>query len=120
MSKQCAKRKAPVTEAKSANRFFEFHQNNSGGSWHGPKGLVVEAADHFEANTIAKQHGVYFDGVAAGYDCACCGDRWYPADAGDKGNISPTYYGEYLVDGSKEWYYPVKVVYKDGKERFYA
>ena len=31
-----------------------------------------------DANDIAQGNGIYFNGVADGIDCDCCGDRWYP------------------------------------------
>ena len=78
---------------------YEYHQNNSGGSfitpkWTGTKKqggvfsdlagddgkcdvwVMAESAD--EANYKAKKYaGVYFDGCDQGIDCECCGDRWY-------------------------------------------
>lgn len=40
--------------------WFEYSQNNSGGSFvHDPQRI-----------------GLYFDGVHNGPDCHCCGDRW--------------------------------------------
>ena len=58
---------------------FQFRQNNSGGQDMGPKFVVVKADDADQANQIAQDQGpVYFDGVADGIDCDCCGDRWYP------------------------------------------
>ena len=58
---------------------FQFRQNNSGGQYMGPKFVVVKADDADQANQIAQDQGpVYFDGVADGIDCDCCGDRWYP------------------------------------------
>ena len=58
---------------------FQFRQNNSGGQYMGPKLVVVKADDADQANQIAQDQGpVYFDGVADGIDCDCCGDRWYP------------------------------------------
>ena len=58
---------------------FQFRQNNFGGQFIGPKFVVVKADDADQANQIAQDQGpVYFDGVADGIDCDCCGDRWYP------------------------------------------
>ena len=58
--------------------FYEFRQNNSGGAWGGPAMTVfIEADSGEEANSIAENNGLYFDGVGAGLDCECCGDRWY-------------------------------------------
>jgi hypothetical protein len=62
-------------------RWWQFAQNNSGGSFAGPAHLVfVEAQSADEADDIAKDHGMYFDGCSTGNDCPCCGDRWSNAD----------------------------------------
>ena len=61
--------------------FFEFDQNNSGGSFSVDKKLCqrlfIESKNIQEAISKAKDMGVYFDGVEKGIDCSCCGDRWY-------------------------------------------
>ena len=61
-------------------KFYEFRQNNSGGSFNYTDDLdrhvYIEATSALEANSIAKNLGVYFDGVRCGMDCSCCGDRW--------------------------------------------
>lgn len=57
--------------------FYTYHQNNSGGFFKGPSIVIVEADSHEEADEIAQENGVYFDGVDKGIDCECCGDRWY-------------------------------------------
>jgi|TARA_B100002003_G_C13868426_1_gene424756 hypothetical protein len=60
------------------SKWFNFRQNNSGGVWYGPAmNVAVQADSADEANSIAEQHGIYFDGVQTGSDCECCGDRWY-------------------------------------------
>jgi hypothetical protein len=59
--------------------FFTYRQNNSGGRWIGPQMISVEAETAEAAELTAGAHGVYFDGVDAGTDCHCCGDRWYNA-----------------------------------------
>jgi hypothetical protein len=71
-----------------STRFYEFDQNNSGGSFVfddsrglGP-GVWIEALDSDHANTRAESIGIYFDGVLSGQDCGCCGDRWDPAHGG--------------------------------------
>lgn len=62
--------------------WFEYSQNNSGGSFvHDPQRGIgcrvwVEAADAEEADYKAQRIGLYFDGVHNGPDCHCCGDRW--------------------------------------------
>jgi hypothetical protein len=60
--------------------WFEYWQNNSGGFYRDPaRTLVIQAPDEETADRIAIDHGVYFNGVADGIDCDCCGDRWSPA-----------------------------------------
>lgn len=62
--------------------FFRYWQNNSGGSFeHDPAAgigyfVFVEADNDDQANSRAKEIGIYFDGADEGYDCDCCGDRW--------------------------------------------
>jgi hypothetical protein len=63
--------------------FFTYNQNNSGGSYAIDdtitRTVVIEADTADEANTKAEELGIYFNGVAEGSDCACCGDRWSKA-----------------------------------------
>ena len=62
-------------------RFYEFSQNNSGGSFITDNNLchrlLIEATTYEGAIKKAKEMGVYFDGCETGQDCSCCGDRWY-------------------------------------------
>ena len=74
--------------------FYEYNQNNSGGSFTGPAMYVlVEANNADEANYRAEQNGLYFNGCDAGLDCDCCGDRWYSAWR-DGGQAEPMIYGK--------------------------
>lgn len=61
-------------------QWYEFNQNNSGGSFVVDDRLchrVFIEADSVEAATDkALSLGVYFDGARDGRDCPCCGDRW--------------------------------------------
>lgn len=70
-----------------ATKYYEFSQNNSGGSFSVDNKLChrlfIEAHSADEANRIAKDMGVYFDGCSEGIDCNCCGDRWHEADESD-------------------------------------
>ena len=61
---------------------YSFRQNNSGGYYTEPaKHIIVKnARDSEHATEIALASGMYLDGVAAGSDCSCCGDRWYGVD----------------------------------------
>jgi len=60
--------------------FYGLDQNNSGGSFivddkvcHR---LFIEANSEDAAIAKAEDLGCYWEGVAAGRDCPCCGDRW--------------------------------------------
>ena len=61
--------------------FYHFNQNNSGGRWQIDGKLchhvIIEAANATEANGLAEELGIYFNGVEDGCDCECCGDRWH-------------------------------------------
>jgi len=61
-------------------KFYEFTQNNSGGSFVTNKKLchrlVIEAVKESDAEEKAFDMGVYYNGVEDGRDCGCCGDRW--------------------------------------------
>lgn len=74
--------------------FYTFYQNNSGGFFTKPAHYVIVEADSAEeANAIAEQNGVYFDGVEEGIDCRCCGDRWIEIYDDDDCAENPTIYG---------------------------
>ena len=97
------------------NLFYTYRQNNSGGNWVGPVYVIVEAASPEEADDIACAHGVYFNGVKEGWDCACCGDRWISTCEWDAYD-SPGYYEA----GNMELGAPTKgktlIVYADGHD----
>ena len=81
-SKAKTKTETPALEAKeTTGKFYEFSQNNSGGIFVTNKTLChrlfIEANDAQDATEKAESLGVYFNGVASGRDCPCCGDRWY-------------------------------------------
>lgn len=65
--------------SENKKQFYTYEQNNSGGFWKAPAiSVVVEASSEDEADTIAKQSGVYF--FDEHDDCPdCCGSRWYSA-----------------------------------------
>lgn len=88
--------------------FFNYDQNNSGGSFIEDHAsgishfVIVEADSAVEANEIAKSAGVYFDEYnyetgEYSYDCECCGARW--SEAWDGGTAEPSVYGREIVDG---------------------
>lgn len=62
-------------------KLYMYDQNNSGGSFVVDLNLshrvVIEATSETEAEEIALDLGIYFDGCNEGTDCPCCGDRWY-------------------------------------------
>jgi hypothetical protein len=99
--------------------FYTFTQNNSGGQFYGPAHyVIVEAPSANVADAIAEDNGLYFDGIASGQDCYCCGDRWSRTWAGDA-TRKPEVYGETdlsKVDKScRNHHIPVvKVFYMDG------
>lgn len=90
-------------------KFYEFRQNNSGGSFDHDEAdgigwlVVVEAHDADHANARAKRIGLYFNGCASGRDCDCCGDRWSSVDETD-GSEVPGSYGEPLGAETKLYY----------------
>jgi hypothetical protein len=105
-------------------KFFTFNQNNSGGKFVEDKDVapyvVIEAESAEEANTKAEEIGIYFEGVDAGSDCPCCGDRWYMADYRD-GKPEPMVYGEPVSKVRRAWgeKHEAIVHYKNGTiERF--
>ena len=63
--------------------YFKFRQNNSFGAFAGTPLVFVQADNAADANAIAQHNGIYFNGVADGVDCDCCGDRWYPVHDDD-------------------------------------
>lgn len=66
--------------------FWEYRQNNSGGSFLKPaKFVFIEAEDYSEANMLFQRvEGCYFD-PSYMRDCECCGTRWNEAWEGDTG-----------------------------------
>lgn len=82
-------------------KFFEFTQNNSGGSHYVDDKichrLLIEANSNDEASDIAEGLGVYYDGCESGMDCECCGDRWYRPWSSD-GIQFPYSYGTFTSE----------------------
>lgn len=111
--------------------FYHYHQNNSGGQFEldNEAGLapevIIEANDVSHANRRAVDIGLYFNGVAAGKDCPCCGDRWAPALPSD-GAQSPEVYGRHAAAfvASDKFHWAergreVAVHYLDGRVEWY-
>jgi len=114
--------------------FYTFNQNNSGGrfSFNEKAGIthfvIIEADNVDEANSLAEDLGIYFNGCDDGRDCPCCGDRWYPVDNDSYDcKDSPVIYGkspkEYVTaKDSCLWMNKGKeacVHYKNGKKVWY-
>ena len=78
--------------------FFHFSQNNSGGSFIEDDrvggDVIIEADCVKDANKRAVDVGLYFNGCEAGYDCPCCGDRWYELWENEEGTELPEIYGQ--------------------------
>ena len=109
-------------------KFYQFRQNNSGGSFDHSEAdgigwlVVIEANSADHANQRAERIGLYFDGCSDGIDCSCCGDRWYPANEQDACEV-PSAYGEPLTqETSSNWNLPAYVHYlgSEGVVRFGA
>lgn len=85
------------------SNFYTYYQNNTGGDFeinkqHGICEIVIiEANSHTEANSIANNIGLYFDGCENGIDCNCCGDRWYEVGERDA-EKTPLIYGKSVFD----------------------
>lgn len=92
------------------SKFFQFDQNNTGGSFITDDKvchrLFIEADSVEEAIEKAENLGCYWDGVSDGIDCPCCGDRWHhPFQWGDDGNSYPMEYdraGEIVFNSVEE------------------
>lgn len=107
--------------------WFEFDQNNSGGGFDVDDKLChrlfIEANGQNEANGIAQDLGVYFDGCDKGLDCDCCGDRWYEGDekkfpmewTKSKAFNTVEEYAQHLAN-EYGWTTPdARIFYKDGR-----
>lgn len=114
----------PSREVKT--KFFDYHQNNSGGSFVHDENrgigytVIVEATSADDANKRAERIGLYFDGDG---DCSCCGNRWSDKWRNEDGKESPCIYdtdvseGFYSVDEngfSTMWGLKSYIHYMDG------
>lgn len=95
MKKEIIKNSNELTKAK----FYTFSQNNSGGHFviDEKAGIaevvIIEAYSADGANSRAELIGIYFNGVASGRDCGCCGDRWDEIFSDGEGEDVPSCYG---------------------------
>lgn len=101
------------------SKFFTYSQNNSGGVYYGPAQYVIIEADNADnADDIAREHDIYFNGCATGMDCSCCGDRW--SHQWEEGTDSPEIYGKAPDEFDFMWDCPDGVpnyiiIHNDGK-----
>lgn len=101
--------------------FYTFNQNNSGGRFAGPaKHVIIEADSADEACEIATNHDVYFEGCDKGFDCPCCGDRWYTPCGDDDCTEEPMIYNDRAEEFFGKMYVEdipyVLLVRKDGTQ----
>lgn len=105
--------------------FYLYSQNNSGGGWDTDENLahrvVIEATSLNLANGKAQEMGIYFDGVESGYDCECCGDRWYDPEGMGISNDELVVYTQDLAN-KYGWTSPDVIIhYQDGtKQEIYT
>jgi hypothetical protein len=106
--------------------WFLFLQNNSGGSFRTNanvcRRVYIQAETPDLANARAESVDIYFDGVASGVDCKCCGCRWHRV-----GQYDRVTFGEHVTDIVKQvqndvndawdsWTDPIAILhYADGK-----
>jgi hypothetical protein len=68
-------------------KFYTFYQSNPGGYFINDDKIceyvIIHAPSAKEANDIAEDLGIYFDGIRKKIDCECCNDRWYRVDERD-------------------------------------
>lgn len=97
--------------------WYEWAQNNSGGFFEEEKNgvchrLFIEADTYDLAEQKVFELGVYYDGVDEGYDCECCGDRWYSGNEVTEESVEK--YAQKLAT-KYGWTSPdARLFYKDG------
>ena len=68
-------------------KFYTFSQSNPGGYFIKndkiSEYVIIQAESADEANDIANDVGIYFDGIRKKIDCSCCNDRWYRVNEWD-------------------------------------
>lgn len=88
----------PAAKELKPLRYFHFSQNNSGGSFYindeVAYHVIIQAHSAENANEIALDIGIYFDGCSSGRDCDCCGDRWSSQWYDEIGDETPLIYGD--------------------------
>ena len=105
--------------------FHTFIQNNSGGFFvtEKDKGIasvvIVECDSEHDVLSRAEAIGIYFNGVADGTDCECCGDRWdyYEGDLTEEPEVYGESPGEYMKTASS-LRQDICIHYKDGRKEW--
>lgn len=106
-------------------KFFEFSQNNSGGSFYIDEkdgiaeSVIVEAVSAQEAirkmSDITEEYTAY---------CECCGERWSTYIDDEDGKTEPSIYDkpvqEALNDSSSYWRKNAAVHYYDGTIKWFV
>lgn len=91
-----AKKERTMSTDVTTPLYYTYNQNNSGGSFVNNDRVchyvIVQAVSPADADRRAENIGIYFDGVADGQDCSCCGDRW--DRAWQAGTAKPEIYGK--------------------------
>lgn len=88
------------------SKFYHYRQNNSGGSFvYSPNSgisvhVVVEANSYEQANALAENIGLYFDGDG---DCSCCGRRWTEQWDDSEAEDFPHVYGDPVHEHKPIW-----------------
>ena len=108
-------------------RFYNYRQNNSGGSFElnddVSYNVIIEANSGAEADERAEEIGMYFDGCDKEMDCPCCGDRWYSAQ-GEEGDATPLLFGKPAEEHEEQWAKPGEgychVYYLNGEKKTYC
>ena len=104
--------------------WYRYHQNNSGGSheYDPSRGtsvdVYIEADSADEANERAREIGLYFDGVDDGWDCDCCGDRWYEETYPEDDGFEPPTEDEALLIDENASFTPMKWAGEGNYETF--
>lgn len=102
--------------------FYAFRQNNSGGSFDIDlksgitRYIIIEANSADHADDRAEEIGLYFNGCDKGWDCECCGDRWYRT-YNSNATEQPALYGETVEEKEGN---DIAVHYLDGTFKLFG
>lgn len=104
--RQRGKKESDMPVRTVETKFYDFNQNNSGGSFDhdATRGIghhvIVEATSAQDAVSRAESIGLYFDGSG---DCSCCGNRW--SEPYGEGDDVPKIYDQDVSGGTylSEW-----------------